>query len=330
MAETTVYNVDSSIDEVWARNTLRDHLRQGFWGRFIGGVGSGMPIIQMTELLNKSGDLIHIQVTNPLSGDGVEGDNATLEGNEENLTTSEIQVRPKLYRHGVVVRQRANKKSILDLRSEAKMRLAEWGMNKMDSVRWAQFVSATTTDVPDGVYSPNIVYASASVNSALDDLAIGDKLTVDDVKNARYKLMDLKTKPFKVNGLDFYAGVISPEQGYDLRQDTDYQNYVVNAASRGMDNPVFTGAICNIEGVVLYEHFNVPVVTNGGSVRCAKAMFFGQEFAVEGLDEDVTWVERDHFDYGAKWGVGYSFAFQPRRALELSSIQLRTAATKPI
>src|SRR5690348_18276304 len=93
MAVTNPSDVDTSIPEIWARETLRKHLRDGFWGRFAGGPGSGRPLIQQSELLNKPGDLIHVQVTNPLSGAGVSGDTAALEGNEEKLSTSRSEER---------------------------------------------------------------------------------------------------------------------------------------------------------------------------------------------------------------------------------------------
>ncbi len=330
MSVTTPTNIDTSIPEVWASAVLREHLREGFWGRFVGGEGSGMPIIQKTELLNKSGDRIHIQITAPLSGSGVSGDTAALEGNEEALSTTEIRVEPVLYRHGVRINRRANKKSIIELREEAKMRLAEWGMDKMDDLRFSQFVSTNEADVVDATYTPN-QYFVGHPGGAIDDIVAADKLTVDAVRNVRYQLMSQKARPFKVNGLPFYAMVISPEQELDLKQDADYQTYVTSAAQRGMDNPVFTGAIANIEGVVLYPHFNVPTLTNANGVpaRVAKALAFGGEAFLEGVDEDVMWVERDHFDYGLEWGVAYSFACQARRALELSSLQVVTAAALP-
>lgn len=328
MSVTTPTNVDTSIPEIWAAAVLREHLREGFWGRFVGGEGSGMPIIQKTELLNKSGDRIHIQITSPLTGSGVSGDTAAVEGNEEALATTEMRLEPVLYRHAVRINRRANKKSIVELREEAKMRLAEWGQDKMDDLRFSQFVSTDEADVVDATYTPN-QYFVGHAGGSIDDITTADKLTVDVVRNVRYQLQSQKAKPFKVNGLPFYAMVISPEQELDLKNDSDYQTYVTSAASRGMDNPVFTGAIANIEGVVLYPHFNVPTANNATPVRCAKALAFGAEAFLEAIDEDVNWVERDHFDYGLEWGVAYSFACQQRRALELSSLQVVTAAVLP-
>lgn len=319
MSSTTPTHVDTSIPEVWARKTFREQLVDSFWSRFTGPEGSGAAIIQRSELLNNPGDLMHMQVTSPLAGAGVSGDTTALEGSEENLTTSEIKASPLLYRHGVRRYRRAGKKSIIDLQEEAMMRLAEWGRAKMDSVRFAQFVAtAMPAPLAAETYAPNILVANGG--TTVDDIAAGDKLTVDRIRFIRYNLRNNLAKPYKVNGLPFYFGVISPEMAYDLKNDTQYDGYATSAANRGMDNPVFTGALCNIDGVVLFEHPDVPVANNATSVAVAKSIFFGSEAFVEALDEDVTWVQKT-FDYDNELGVAYSFAFQPRRALELSSVQ---------
>src|SRR6476660_7172587 len=111
MTVTTTTHVDTSIQEVWSARVLRSHVRNGFWGRFCGAPGSGMPIVQQSELLNRPGDTLHVQVSNPLSGSGIAGDGGTqVAGNEENLVTSEILVVPTLLRHGVRAYRRASKK----------------------------------------------------------------------------------------------------------------------------------------------------------------------------------------------------------------------------
>ena len=338
MASTTPTNVDTSIPELWAARVMRDMLRDTFWSQFTGGVGSGMPIIQQTELLNKPGDLIHVQTTGALTGAGQTGDTSVLEGNEEALSTSEIKVAPMLYRHAVKINRRANKKSIIDLREEARLRLGEWGKEKVDDKRFAQFVSVTNSDIPEntGYDAPNsyTVGGGFSTDAAAGNygpaaVATTEKLTVAEIQKIRYNLKAQNCNPFKVNGLPWYALIISPEVEYDLKQDSTYQNYLLYAASRGMDNPVFNGAVANVDGIVIYSHFNVPTASDGvSSARVARNIAFGAEAFVEAWDEDVSWVE-DEFDYKHHWGVGYSFAFQARRALEKNSMLVYTAAGIP-
>ena len=326
---TTNANVDTSIPEVWSNLTLRHSLVKGFWPRFAGAEGSGAVMIRRSELVSKPGDEIHIQVTSPLEGSGVSGDETQLEGNEENLTTSEIRCDTTMYRHAVRRYRRAGVKSMLDLRNESKLRLAEWGGARMDAKRFELFLSSDAADVPDASYTPNVYVIGGGTDES--DIDSGSKLTVEAIRRVRYKMMDQEAQLPLIDGLPRIFLVISPEMEFDLKQDADYDNYVVNAMNRGMDNPIFTGAIANVEGVVVIPHPSVPSFTDGGgggTSRYSKAIAFGQEAFVEALDEDVSWVERD-FDYGNQLGVAYSFAFGPRRGLEKNSLQVLAAAEVP-
>lgn len=331
MSVTTPTNVDTSIPESWAKGVLRKHARAGFWGRFASG-SPGSVIVQKSELLNKPGDLIHIQVTDVLSGAGVSGDTTALEGSEENLTTSEIKCSPLLYRHGVRSYRRAAKKSILNLREETQMRLAEWGMSKMDSVRFSNFTASALPSPLNGeTYTPNVYGIGTGTGATKADIEVGNVASIASARYIRYTLQDQKAKPVVINGLPWYFWVITPEMEVSLKGDSTYKDYVLSAASRGMDNPVFTGAIANVEGIVILPHASVLTGADAGAgtdVPYAKSIAFGAEAFVEALDEDVTWVEKT-FDYDNELGVAYSFAFQPRRALEQSSLQVLASNPAP-
>jgi N4-gp56 family major capsid protein len=327
MSVTTPTNVDSSIPELWAKLVLREHLVEGFWGRFVGGEGSGMPIIQKAEVLNKPGDLIHIQTTAPLAGAGVSGDTTALEGSEENLTTSEIKVSPVLYRHAVRVNRRANKKSILDLREEARMRLGEWGGEKMDDVRFNLFLAdALPAPLASETYNAAETYfIGGDANPTVDEILVTDTLTVESIQVAKLNLKLNKAKPVMIGGKPYYVMVTHPYALHALKRETEYRDWVREAHVRGGENPFFAGSTAIIDGVVIFDHPNVPRTANAGAVQYATSLMFGREFAVEGVDENPSWAE-DEFDYGLEFGIAYSFAFQPRRALELSSLRIYSAA----
>lgn len=321
---TTPTEVDSSIPEIWAKDALRRVKVEGFWGPFVGPEGSGAPIIQKTELLNGEGDLIHIQVTDPLTGAGQTGDTSVVVGNEEHLATGEIKASPLLYRHGVRINSRAGKKSILDLRAEGRMRLEEWMRNKIDNKRFETLL-ATSLPAPlaSETYTPN-AYAVGGGTTA-DSVAVGDLLTVGEVQKIKLALRLQQAKPVMVGGKPHYFLVVHPNSTYGLKQDTRYEAWVREAAARGDSNPLFTGALAVIDGMVIYDHENVPVADNATSVAVGKGIAFGSEFAIEALDENVRFDE-DTFDYGHEYGIAVRTAFQTRRALELSSIQVYTQA----
>lgn len=325
MAVTTPTNVDTSIPEIWAQLVLRDHLYAGFFAEMIGPEGSGKPIIQKTELLNKPGDTIHIATSSPLAGAGVSGDTTALQGSEEALTLADLTVIPTLFRHAVRINRRANKKSIVDLRSEARMRLGEWGGQKMDTVRMANFVQ--TANLNGVAYTPN-TYAVGGpvVTPTVNDINAGDKLSVQAIQEIRLRLFNNRAKPLVVDGLPVFGLLVHPNTLYDLKRESEYVSWVRDAQVRGDSNPFFRGATAMIDGVVIFEHPNVTTVVNAGTVTVSKNVAFGAEAFVEGVDEDVNWAE-DEFDYGLEFGIAYSFAFQPRRGLEKNSIQVWAAAT---
>jgi N4-gp56 family major capsid protein len=327
MAFTTPTNVDTSIPEIWAKTTLRSHKAAGFWGRFTGPEGSGAPIIQKTELVGGPGDYVHVQITAPLANAGVSGDTTTLEGNEEALTTTSLHLQPEYYRHAVGIYRRAAKKSIIALRPEAQMRLAEWGMVKMDDLRFTNF-AATTVPLPvtGDAYTPNFHTAGGTDGSPhIDDIAAGDKLTVAEIQKIRLKLENQLAKPVMVDGQPVYFLVTHPNSLFDLKREAEYRDWVREAEVRGSGNPFFRGAVAMIDGMVIHSHPRVPTATNAGTVKVSKGVAFGSEAFVEALDESADWDE-DVFDYGNKLGVAYGFACYARRALELSSIQVYAAA----
>lgn len=338
MATTVPADVAASTPEVWAKSVLRTHKDGAFWRNMVGSEGSGKPIIQKSELLNKPGDLIHISITAPLSGAGRRGDTQDLEGNEESLSTSAIKASPFLVRHAVRWNRRANKKNIVELRAEAKMRLTEWGMVAMDTQRFRHFISDGTGGVDvDGALASTanplpVAGEAYTPNSyVLGDLADEDLISnstglldVREIQVIKVLLDEQLAKPlYTVEGEPVYVLVVSPNAAFNLKRDSEYQTYVQNARERAKTNPLFTGALAMVDGMVIFDHSRTPRFTNthADTVDCFRGVAFGAEAFVEALDENVH-SEDDTFDYGRDIGISYEFAFQPRRALEDNSIQI--------
>lgn len=334
---TTPAMVDSSILEVWAKDSLRRFKVDGYWGKWVGGEGSGMPIIQKTELLNNPGDLIHVQVTDPLTGNGQEGDLAKVVENEETLATTEIKLASVLYRHGVRVNVRADKKSILDLASEARMRLDEWLRNKIDNKRFELFLATTSAPLPASLvgeaYTPNACSFDSAIASGIDnttphidDVDADDYVSVKGLQALKLKLRLQMAKPLMVDGRPHFLFVTHPNSTFYLKQDSRYEAWAREAMQRGADNPLFTGALCVIDGMVIHDHENVPTANNATAVKVSKGIAFGAEAFAEALDENISFAQ-DTFDYGNQYGLAVRVAFSSRRALELNAVIAYAAAT---
>jgi len=328
MAVTEPSAVTSSIPEKYAKRVLRDIEKDTFWAHLVTPEGGGGAFIRRDELLEKPGETVHIQVTRPLSGAGLTGDVATLEGSEESLSTEEITVAPVYVRHGVRVNRRAQKKSLVDLREESVRRLGEWGRVKVDTSRFSdvQFDAAGVTGEEANGGTPYIRWAGA--NTADDGLVTGDVMTLAELSKTKYIIRDRKAKPWHVGGQSFYLAVIDPWQEYDLKvTDATWAQAQREAQVRGSENPLFTGAAGIWDGVVILSADRVPNTSNLGGVRVSNAMMFGQEAFVEAWGEKPDWAE-DTFDYGLEWGVAYGHDYKARRGFEYASTQLRSAADK--
>ncbi len=326
MTSTTPTHVDSSIPELWAKLTLRDHLRSGFWANLTGVEGSRAAIIRREDLVNSPGDTIHIQVTNPLAGAGVAGDTTLLEGSEENLTSGSKKVIPLFYRHAVRWYRRANKKSLIDLRGEARLRLGEWGGEKMDDVRFANFTSSALMN--GELYTPNAL--SVGGGSTPGVVGVADTIDVETLQKIKLALYNNRALPMRTDmGEDIFAMVIHPNTLYNLKRSAEYTDWVREAHERGANNPFFRGAVAMVDGMLLFQHNNVPVASDGETgIAVSRNIAFGAEAFIEGVDEAPSWNE-DDFDYGNEFGIAYQFGFQPRRALEKNSIVVYAAAVAP-
>jgi N4-gp56 family major capsid protein len=120
-------------------------------------------------------------------------------------------------------------------------------------------------------------------------------------------------------GDKLYLMLISPEQAYDLKKETAWNEAQKHANIRGRKNPLFDGALGIYDGVVIKEcpliHMRYgiggtaateffmstdDVVTS--SCYVARALFLGAQAGLMGMAQLPTWKEK-MFDYGAKFGI---------------------------
>jgi len=107
---------------------------------------------------------------------------------------------------------------------------------------------------------------------------------------------------------------ITPEQHYDLRRNTntqewgDIQKAALNADGTGSKNPIYTGAAGVYNGCILHESFYLPAALTGGdSANVGRAVLCGAQAASLAFGRDdamnkMSWVEK-LFDYENQLGV---------------------------
>jgi N4-gp56 family major capsid protein len=323
---TTLAQVAEWTPEVWSRLVYEVAQGKMLWSNFIGGEGSGQPVVLKTELLTKKGDTIHISQLANLSGDG-KTDEETLEGYEEQLDLREMTTSPTWYKHAVADTSMVEKVIDQDFRSKAQMLLSKWMTEKMDNSLW----TAATAGVAAGLESviPNIIYGGSG-NTSENELGASDTFNVSTVEKGVVYLESQNIDPLVIGGQAYYVCLLHPYQAYNLRQDSDWITAHTTAKERGIDNPIFTLSLGAYHGVLFYQTTQCPTATNNGGsgIQIGRSILMGADAFCRGMGENIRWEEQVG-DYNTKRGIGIFAAWEDKVLSAYAFTQLKTAAVNP-
>lgn len=327
---TTAYGVNApEAVKLWRKVLFEEALAATWVGKFMGEESSN--VLQILDDTKKSaGDRVTVTLRMQLTGDGVIGD-ATLEGNEEALITYTDnllidQLRNAVRSNGKMTEQRIP----WSIRDESKTGLADWFAGRFDQVFFNQ-VCGFTNEVRPQFTGNNAILAPSTgriyrPNSRANDqsLTTGDEFTLTfiDQAVATAKLANPIIRPIKVNGQDKYVAVLHPNQVLQMRTNTSTGQWldIQKAATTGdgsKDNPIYTGALGEYNGVILFEDRRVTngVNSSTGAVVTAarRAVLMGAQAAVIAFGQNQSMEKMDWneelFDYGNQLGVSAGTIF---------------------
>ena len=331
--------------EIWSKELWQDVIDNLYFSQ-MGMMGKDKEdtnaIIWTDRSLKKSkGDTVTVPLTTKLSGNGVDGD-SELEGNEEAISAYSESISIDQKRFAVrLTGQLDEQKNAYDMRKDAKnklsIRLQEF-VERQIFLKLAGVTNTTLTDIAGAVVgatcawsnTPDYIpdadtaagygdrYLGADYTSGATSLAATDLLTPALISRAKIKaqLASPKILPLKIKGKSYYVLFVHPYQAFDLKNNATYAQAQREAAARGNDNPIFTGALGIWDGVIVHEHEYVPwldVSVAGHSFRGAAV---GTDFAVDACRALLCgrqaiayvqaknkngWVEKS-FDYKNKTG----------------------------
>lgn len=311
MAKTTFATGNALTKKVWEEKLFRDTLKETYFQKFMG--DSSDSIVQVNSQLEKSkGDKVTFGLRTRLTGAGVTG-STTLEGNEEKLTSHDYSLTLEMYRHavrdaGALDRQRA----MFSIDEESENALKDWGVEKIDSLcftaletaptRVAYLTSATAYATTD---TPGTAQAALTGNSLIVPNFISYVKTLAKTGNDR---AFTPIRPVKVKGRAYYVLLVPPDVMYDLKTNSAFQQAMREAEVRGPENPLFEGATAIWDGVVVHEHENVTIATDGGgaSIAWAKCSLLGAQALCWAWGKRPE-VVQDTFDYGNEHGYAWQF-----------------------
>lgn len=307
------------VPKVWAKKVWHEGVKDSYFDKFIAMDGSNV-VHQNKDLTNVKGDSVVFGLMMNLNGPGVEG-NQKLSGAEDTLNIYDFTVQTKLIRNAVSRFEADDQKSQFDMLKEIKIALKQWLADWLDNKLMSEFGAVASS-------SKEAVYASAA--GTLSSITANDKLTTTIISRAKRKAMlhAPKVQPIKVDGMDKYIMLVSPWAARDLKDDPKWLAAQQNANVRGSKNPIFTGALGEYDGVILYEYERVSNQTNGAAgANVCYNMLLGKQAACFAVARPAKHIEQTD-DYGNIAGNGIAFYGEVKRTKfnnkDYGSIQVLT------
>jgi len=368
MATTDFGSLTVAQKRVWAATLWAAGRDQSFFfaNGFIGSSGRDMnSVIQrVTELTETERGLECVmQLVQDAQGDGVVGDNE-LDGQEEALVNDAQTIRIDQIRHGFKSKgEMAEQATVVRFREQSKDKLSFWLPDKLDELMFLTLSGRAYTLKTDGstrvgsqlpslrfaadVVAPSssrILYAGSATSEAT--LTTSDKMSWATIVRARTLAERKRLRPIKSGGKNYFAVLISSEQRRDLVLDPTYQTILRSAEKVGDKNPLFTGAIASIDGVVIHSHqkvFNTFGLSSGSkwgagsTVDGAQAMLLGAQAGGIAMIGNMFWRESTLNDYGNRPSVGagrkigmlkpqFKSIFDSNTRQDFGTIAIKTAA----
>jgi len=340
MSQTVVGLNNPIAVKRWSATLFTDMAKESYWGaRFSSkSPDAPTPIQVLTELESEQGDTITYDLFGQLTQKPVYGD-AIRRGKEEALKSFTDKLQIDQVWCGVNAGGRMSRKRTLhDLRSIARRKMAEWWARWSDEVIfiYGAGMRGINEDFIEGLdyagFAGNALTAPDSDHvlfggDATSDSTLGtdDKMSLALIDRAVTKAQTMgggsdgkiKMRPIRINGETRWVMVMHSFQEHDLRTASsgtatwlDIQKAA--AAAQGQGNPIYTGSMGMYRGVVLHSHQSVVRFNSGtdGLQPCARAQFLGaqsmvQAFGSPGSGLRFDWNEETE-DRGNQIAIGSS------------------------
>lgn len=280
------------VPKVWAAKVWREGNKASYFDKFTSTDGS-KPIQTNKDLKRAKGDKVTFGIAMNLTGDGVTG-NSTLVNNEDTLTMYDFSVTTEQVRNAVARYVGDDHKSPYENLPLIKSALVQWLADWKDDTLIAKLTASPTAG--------EVMGTEASITA-------DNKLTCAMISTAKRKAMlhAPKVKPIKIDGQDKYIMLIGPYAARDLKTDTAWLEAQEHAGVRGSNNPIFTGALGEYDGVVLYEYERVSTTQTGASkANVVHNLLLGQQAACYAVTREPDAIKQVD-DYGNREGNGISF-----------------------
>lgn len=310
MAKNSFATNDASTKKAWDEKLFRDVVKESYFSKFMSEKGDNLIHVK-TQLEKSQGDNITFALRMRGEFEGVTGD-TPLEGNENKLDFYNDNISLQLYRIGVRVGGKLDKKRVMfSIEDEAKEALKESGTNKIEKLCFDAILGASTrncyqTSATNFLQTATEATAKAALhatNSLITPAFLSALKTFAKTGGSRRVV---PIRPIKISGKDYFVLLVHPDVVYDLKQNAILQGAWENARERSMDNPLFRDAEIVWDGVVVHSNERVTIGTDGGgaAVPFCKGVLMGAQSLIWAWGERPETVS-ETFDY--KNEIGYAW-----------------------
>ena len=297
--QRTQVNIPTAlVPKVWAKKVWHEGLKDSYFDKFTALDGSNV-VHKNKDLENVKGDSVVFGLMMNLGGQGVEGNQRKLTGAEESLNIYDFTVQTQLVRNAVSRYEADDQKVQYDMLKEIKGALKQWLSDWFDNKLISELSYSPTSDAT--------LHASAA--NTQSSITANDKLTTTIISRAKRKAImhAPKVQPIKVDGMDKYIMLVHPWAARDLKDDPKWLAAQQNANVRGSKNPIFTGALGEYDGVILYEYERViSDATGASSASVSHNLLLGKQAACFAVARPAKHIEQTD-DYGNIAGNGIAF-----------------------
>jgi N4-gp56 family major capsid protein len=248
MAEITYAEITAILGKAeWVTGLQIDAMLESFFGPGMRGApGSNLPIIRQPVPGGRAGVAIDVPLLGNLDGEGQTGE-GILEGNEEEIANSHQVVTPSLYRHGVCSTGQVRWSSAVDLATFARSGLSSWAGRKQDRLIFSAIVAT----------APRLYGGDATSRATL---GTNDTFGTAELTRGRLHLQRIGAKPLRIEmdaqgrKISYYGCVVSAIDEAALKSDPTWQMAHARIAELGANNPLFSGAVGEWDGVIVYPY----------------------------------------------------------------------------
>lgn len=346
MALTNFGALTSPEKVAWARTTWKAARNNSFVMQFTG-TGPNSPFQRITELTKtERGAKAIIQLVPDLTGDGAVGD-YDMEGNEEAMDLQKQEVIIDQLRNANMNKGRMDdQKAVVNFRDTSKDLLGYWLGDRIDQLGFLTLSGIAYTNHTNGAARPvnstgynlgDLAFGGANVTAPSTNrhfrwdgtnkvLSAGNTAAVaagDTITYAALVELKAEAKTRFVKGVkgpgnqEFYHVFLHPLVMAKLKLDPDFKNAVNNAGVRGSKNPVFSGSMPTLDGLIIHEHrhvYNTRGLTSGnrwgatGTIHGSRCLMVGAQ-ALALADLGSPYWEEEEKDYKNRYGISVGKIF---------------------